>query len=346
MNPLLDPSPFLAFEDPNSGHHKMIPVWIGRRWINVSYRKFVYWFPALEEKIIIDGWWLDTVEIGDLIVSLVHEYGVPRAAVHSNLRTLFGHFRKSDFRGDRIHRDIAKTSQAMLDQDLLKTSTRFDRGLFRSRTRFITLAFLAQSCISTELALILVDFFRKHSWEIIKLERSHQLIGWVVAVSKLRGLVKDYYIDECLHALSSRRDKMFHEYRSAGSHSPTVEQLLKLLGRLAMSQSSDRGRPLLAPSHQRWPLAIKAHSVPPRVRSPRQLLPYYPHENMMLAPPMPPLIPSMDNFDMSGHYLTNGFTGGYPVEDVDERLARLEDRVENLQDQVDPSPWGTPLLMG
>jgi hypothetical protein len=242
------------------------PVWRNRR-------TFQTWFPDC------DSWnargsLVDVGDIVDYIKRELRKFGIYIS--DTDIKQAWGDLMNAlssrnvyDF-GGTCESQVTKMMANRLVQDV---GTRGNQGLYRSRSRFLTLCFVAHRTSSVRLARSLLQFFNDEEVEIVESEDMFLLTEWCLGLRKLQGLVSEDKLHQAMSQVASLGPPMFEEWRRLGPHHSWIAEVAQVVQEMQHKFRHDplRGRDRLqlsAPCD--WP--IRRLSAPPRVRPRRPML--------------------------------------------------------------------------
>jgi len=320
--------------------HHLVPIYFDRGTPVYSNAQLIgHYFPALLHEAEHRGH-IDTCYLVDNVSSVLRgSFGIRPKSIQAALKTLFGHIQYySD--GSSMHWRTIDLLRKFTDQDVDHPS---HSGLYRARTRFLVLAFVAHRTKSHQLANTLVTFFHECTQDIMAYETSERLSEWGAGIIELRNMITEHQFHECMYLLAKKGHKMATAYRNSGLHNPQKEQLMSLLAELlewGTLYDFDRGR--RNHRHLMWePRSATIPRMHQHRRVSRSRTPLYlpAADNMLmhgLDPTIgmlaPPGIISPGILTPMGSPMGSPF--GAPADDVDILAMRqddLEDQVRQLQ---------------
>lgn len=139
------------------------------------------------------------------------------------------------FRADQLTRNLTDH----FEED--KESSR-GQGMYRSRWRFLVLAFIARRLRSRPIADALMRFLLDKKSGIMHREKDHLLTEWAIAVGAIQNLVDEDKWREAFRKITSLGPPYFEEWRRPTLHRSTGDQLIGTFHGMMFDSDCDRGR--------------------------------------------------------------------------------------------------------
>lgn len=185
--------------------------------------------------------WPDRIDEDDLVQYISRELRTRDIYLsEADMKQALGDLKDILRTGERHGLDYGRADQVVnllrkkMDRDLEDDG---DQGLRRSRSRFLTLCFVARRLRNKELAQALLRFFTTGQDDIIATEETFLLTEWCIGLQQLEDLVPQDRLDEAFLKVARLGPPMFEQWRRSGPEAPHLAGLIRYIERL-----SDRER--------------------------------------------------------------------------------------------------------